>query len=292
MTKKKYLFIAFAIATLPHAQNAANDSEIRKAALHEKQRVLKNEQMQAAQDCQEQGVHDPRVLTVGITLLLNKYISPDIANGCLRAGLESQYFFHDILRLAFLVGATPNGCNYKQLGGYLKKNCTNSAHSLAIKKVFEKLDIKGRRPSQRWLDRMLYHLVQTELHPEIVEKLLRWGANPNCQKSRSGNSTLHVVYNKAIAELLLKYGANPTLRNKHWWTPLETLHKRYNKIPKECSAGGNCEAAKLLHLAFYLRKAQQDFKAVQHNADSAASSQQDFPGFTDELVENIAIILD
>uniref|UniRef100_A0ABD2XEG4 Uncharacterized protein n=1 Tax=Trichogramma kaykai TaxID=54128 RepID=A0ABD2XEG4_9HYME len=63
---------------------------------------------------------------------------------------------------------------------------------------------------------------------EVVKKFLKLGQDPNCLVAKTGDSPLHLALEreqKNVVELLLRNGANPNLANKIKLTPLQIICK-------------------------------------------------------------------
>ena len=59
------------------------------------------------------------------------------------------------------------------------------------------------------------HIAAQQNHADIVEILLKFGANPNIQ-TISGYTALHGARDKIIVGMLLRAGANPNIPNERW----------------------------------------------------------------------------
>jgi ankyrin repeat protein len=75
---------------------------------------------------------------------------------------------------------------------------------------------------------------------EVVEELLKRGANPNIQSTRfSGETPLHKAAlngDKEVVELLLRYGADPTIRNYNGETPLDITNVKFEEVRRILSS--------------------------------------------------------
>jgi ankyrin repeat protein len=71
---------------------------------------------------------------------------------------------------------------------------------------------------------------------EVIEELLKKGANPNIQSKRfSGETPLHkAAFNglKDEVEILLRYGADSTIRNNKGQTPLDITNVKFAEVRK------------------------------------------------------------
>lgn len=79
------------------------------------------------------------------------------------------------------------------------------------------------------------YVATTESSDEVVEALLKKGADPNVLVG--GDRPLHMAADNALTdkvELLLRYGADPTLRNAGGQTPLDVVNMNFpEKKPAE-----------------------------------------------------------
>jgi uncharacterized protein len=75
---------------------------------------------------------------------------------------------------------------------------------------------------------------------EVIEELLKRGANPNIQSKRfSGETPLHLAAmngSTQTVELLLRYGANPAIRNNEGQTPLDITNVKFDEVRKLLSS--------------------------------------------------------
>jgi uncharacterized protein len=69
---------------------------------------------------------------------------------------------------------------------------------------------------------------------EVIEELLKKGANPNIQSKRfSGETPLHKAALNGVkdaVEMLLRYGADPTIRNDKGETPLDITNVKFADV--------------------------------------------------------------
>jgi ankyrin repeat protein len=69
---------------------------------------------------------------------------------------------------------------------------------------------------------------------EVLEELLKKGADPNVQYPRlTGNTPLHMAAWSGLTaevELLLRYGANPAIPNGEGQTPLDVANEKFPQI--------------------------------------------------------------
>lgn len=79
-------------------------------------------------------------------------------------------------------------------------------------------------------------IATTNCEIEVIEELLKRGADLNFQKTGqgfTGDTPLHMAAMnglKDVVELLLRYGANPTIRNAKGETPSDVVNKRSSEI--------------------------------------------------------------
>jgi ankyrin repeat protein len=73
----------------------------------------------------------------------------------------------------------------------------------------------------------------TESSDEVMEELLKKGADPNCLSSSTGERPLHVAALNGLSDtvaLLLRYGADIKLRNARGKTALEVANPRHPEV--------------------------------------------------------------
>src|SRR5207302_2569010 len=79
-------------------------------------------------------------------------------------------------------------------------------------------------------------IATTDSSLEVMEELLKDGANPNVQPQSlafRGNTPLHMAALNGLTaqvELLLHYGANPTLRNANRQRPVDVVNENFPQI--------------------------------------------------------------
>lgn len=81
-------------------------------------------------------------------------------------------------------------------------------------------------------------LATTNSSPQVLEQLLKKGANPNVQVTSagfSGDTPLHIASSNGLSaqvELLLGYRANPEIRNADGKTALDLVDEKHSEIRK------------------------------------------------------------